>query len=83
LVVALDPGLTPADLGKAGSRSLASFALLRESIEVTANGSTLHLGNESGARLGHSAPAAALRYQQPAAGRDKQIAAALSELAQV
>ncbi|BBY91327.1 putative prophage phiRv2 integrase [Mycobacterium gallinarum] len=32
-------------------------------------------------RLGHSTPAAALRYQHSAAGRDKQIAAALSRLA--
>lgn len=31
-------------------------------------------------RLGHSTPAAALRYQHVAAGRDKQIAAALSAL---
>lgn len=33
------------------------------------------------ARLGHSTPAAALRYQHAAAGRDKIIAAKLSELA--
>ena len=32
-------------------------------------------------RLGHSTPAAALRYQHTAAGRDQQIAAALSALA--
>jgi integrase len=33
------------------------------------------------ARLGHSAPAAAMRYQHAAAGRDEQIAAALSKIA--
>lgn len=34
------------------------------------------------ARLGHSSPQAALRYQHAAAGRDKAIAARLSELAE-
>ena len=34
------------------------------------------------ARLGHSTPGAALRYQHAAQGRDSQIAAALSALAQ-
>lgn len=34
------------------------------------------------ARLGHSTPAAALRYQHAAQGRDAQIAAALSKLAE-
>lgn len=33
-------------------------------------------------RLGHSTPTAALRYQHAAAGRDKQIAAILSKLAE-
>jgi integrase len=33
------------------------------------------------ARLGHSTPAAAMRYQHAAQGRDKQIAAALSRIA--
>ncbi len=33
------------------------------------------------ARLGHSTPAAAMRYQHAAQGRDRQIAALLSELA--
>jgi hypothetical protein len=33
------------------------------------------------ARLGHSSPGAALRYQHAAAGRDAQIAAALSRIA--
>ena len=32
------------------------------------------------ARLGHSTPAAALRYQHASEGRDQQIAKALSEL---
>ncbi len=34
------------------------------------------------ARLGHSTPGAALRYQHAAAGRDAQIAAALSQMAE-
>ena len=34
------------------------------------------------ARLGHSTPQAAMRYQHAAHGRDKQIAALLSKLAQ-
>jgi integrase len=34
------------------------------------------------ARIGHSTPAAAMRYQHAAEGRDKQIAAALSKLAE-
>jgi hypothetical protein len=33
------------------------------------------------ARLGHSAPAAAMRYQHAAAGRNEAIAAALSKIA--
>ena len=33
-------------------------------------------------RLGHSTPAASLRYQHLAEGRDKEIAARLSALAQ-
>jgi hypothetical protein len=33
-------------------------------------------------RLGHSTPGAALRYQHSAKGRDAEIAAALSKLAQ-
>jgi len=35
------------------------------------------------ARIGHSTPAAAMRYQHAAAGRDQQIAAAMSKLAGV
>jgi hypothetical protein len=33
------------------------------------------------ARLGHATPAAAMRYQHAAAGRDEQIAEALSKIA--
>jgi integrase len=33
------------------------------------------------ARLGHSTPAAAMRYQHAAQGRDREIAALLSKLA--
>ena len=33
------------------------------------------------ARLGHATPAAAMRYQHAAAGRDEQIAEALSRIA--
>ena len=33
-------------------------------------------------RLGHSTPGAALRYQHAAAGRDAEIAAALSRIAE-
>ena len=43
------------------------------------SGATL---SELMSRLGHSTPAAALRYQHTARGRDKQIAAALSALAE-
>jgi hypothetical protein len=35
------------------------------------------------ARLGHSTPQAAMRYQHAAAGRDREIAALLSKLAEV
>ena len=34
------------------------------------------------ARLGHATPAAAMRYQHAAAGRDEQIAEALSRIAE-
>jgi len=34
------------------------------------------------ARLGHSTPAAAMRYQHAAAGRDREIAQLLSKLAE-
>ena len=45
---------------------------------AAATGATLA---ELMARLGHSTPAAAMRYQHAAQGRDKQIAAMLSKLA--
>lgn len=45
---------------------------------AAATGATLA---ELMARLGHSTPAAAMRYQHAAQGRDKQIAALLSKLA--
>ena len=45
---------------------------------AAATGATLA---ELMARLGHSTPAAAMRYQHAAAERDKVIAAALSKLA--
>jgi integrase len=35
------------------------------------------------ARLGHSTPQAAMRYQHASRGRDKEIAAALSKIAEV
>jgi integrase len=47
---------------------------------AAATGATLA---ELMSRLGHSSPAAAMRYQHAAAGRDHQIAAALSALAAV
>ena len=46
---------------------------------ATASGASLA---EVMARLGHSTPAAAMRYQHAARGRDKQIAAALSSMAE-
>jgi integrase len=66
----------------AASRGDLRFHDLRHTGAVLAasTGATLA---ELMARLGHSSPAAALRYQHAAAGRDKQIAAALSKLAQV
>jgi integrase len=45
---------------------------------AAATGATLA---ELMARLGHSTPAAAMRYQHAAQGRDRQIAALLSRLA--
>ena len=49
---------------------------LRHSGAALAAGATLA---ELMARLGHSAPQAAMGYQHAAQGRDKQIAAALSK----
>jgi integrase len=48
-------------------------------VMATASGASLA---EVMARLGHSTPAAAMRYQHAARGRDEQIAAALSEMAE-
>jgi hypothetical protein len=64
---------------KAGRPDLA-FHDLRHTgaVLAAATGATLA---ELMARLGHSTPAAAMRYQHAAADRDKAIAAALSELA--
>jgi integrase len=64
----------------AANRPDLRFHDLRHSGAVLAatTGATLA---ELMARLGHSTPAAAIRYQHAAAGRDKAIAALLSELA--
>jgi integrase len=61
---------------------LVRFHDLRHSGAVLAaiTGATLA---ELMARLGHSSPQAAMRYQHQAEGRDKQIAALLSKLAEV
>jgi len=45
---------------------------------AASTGATL---SELMSRLGHSSPAAALRYQHTAEGRDREIAALLSKLA--
>ncbi|SCX15301.1 tyrosine-type recombinase/integrase [Mycolicibacterium fluoranthenivorans] len=64
----------------AASRTDLRFHDLRHSGAVLAaqTGATLA---ELMARLGHSTPQAAMRYQHAAQGRDRQIAAALSKLA--
>lgn len=64
----------------AAGRSDLRFHDLRHSGAVLAaqSGATLA---ELMARLGHSSPAAAMRYQHAAKGRDAQIAAAMSKLA--
>jgi integrase len=66
---------------KAAGRPDLRFHDLRHSGAVLAalSGATLP---ELMGRLGHATPAAAMRYQHVAAGRDQQIAAALSKLAQ-
>ncbi len=51
---------------------------LSGAVLAAATGATLA---ELMARLGHSTPAAALRYQHAAAGRDREIAGLLSKLA--
>lgn len=65
----------------AAGRSDLRWHDLRHSGAVLAaqSGATLA---ELMARLGHSTPAAAMRYQHAAQGRDQHIAAALSKLAQ-
>lgn len=64
---------------KAGREDLR-FHDLRHSgaVLAAATGATL---SELMARLGHSSPQAAMRYQHVAAGRDREIAALLSKLA--
>jgi integrase len=64
----------------AAGRPDLRFHDLRHSgaVLAAATGATLA---ELMARLGHSTPAAAMRYQHAAAGRDRQIAEALSRLA--
>jgi integrase len=64
----------------AAGRPDLRFHDLRHSGAVLAaqSGATLA---ELMARLGHSSPAAAMRYQHAAAGRDRAIAEALSRLA--
>jgi integrase len=65
----------------AAGRPDLRFHDLRHSgaVLAAATGATLA---ELMARLGHSTPAAALRYQHAAAGRDREIAALLSKMAQ-
>jgi integrase len=64
----------------AANRTDLRFHDLRHSGAVLAaqTGATLA---ELMARLGHSTPAAAMRYQHAAQGRDRQIAMALSKIA--
>jgi integrase len=65
----------------AASRPDLRFHDLRHSgaVLAAATGATLA---ELMARLGHSTPQAAMRYQHAAAGRDREIAALLSKMAQ-
>lgn len=79
--------LAPATLNRhwykardAANRSDLRFHDLRHSgaVLAAATGATLA---ELMARLGHSTPAAAMRYQHAAQGRDRQIAALLSKIA--
>lgn len=64
---------------KAAGRPDLRFHDLRHSGAVLAAVSGATLAELMG-RLGHSSPAAAMRYQWAAQGRDRQIAAALSKL---
>lgn len=65
---------------EAGGRPDLTFHSLRHTgaVLAAATGATLA---ELMARLGHSTPGAAMRYQHAAADRDKAIAAALSKMA--
>lgn len=65
---------------EAANRRDLRFHDLRHSgaVLAAATGATLA---ELMARLGHSSPAAAMRYQHAAKGRDREIAALLSKLA--
>ena len=67
--------------GKAGRPDLR-FHDLRHSGAVLAAATGASLA-ELMDRLGHSTPQAAMRYQHAAAGRDREIAALLSKLAEV
>lgn len=82
-----DEHLAPATLNRwfykareKANRSDLRFHDLRHSgaVLAAATGATLA---ELMARLGHSTPAAAMRYQHAAQGRDREIAALLSKLA--
>lgn len=65
---------------KAGRKDLRWHDLRHSgAVLAAATGATLA---ELMARLGHSTPAAAMRYQHAAQGRDKQIAALLSKIAE-
>jgi integrase len=65
--------------GKAGRKDLRWHDLRHSSLVLAAaTGATLA---ELMARAGHSTPQAAMRYQHAAAGRDREIAALLSKLA--
>ena len=66
---------------KVAGRDDLRFHDLRHSgaVLAAATGATLA---ELMARLGHSTPAAAMRYQHAGQGRDQVIAAALSKIAQ-
>ena len=65
---------------RAADRPDLRFHDLRHSGAVLAALSGATLAELMG-RLGHSTPAAALRYQHVAAGRDEALAAAMSEVA--
>jgi integrase len=65
---------------KAGRKDLRWHDLRHSgAVLAAATGATLA---ELMARLGHSTPAAAMRYQHAAQGRDREIAAALSKMAE-